>query len=687
MADLEIVDLERFQRDFVQEVIARADAHEEGALREDELTQVFIEYLVDIGEIEDAEISYHQARGVKANGFYVSEDGDRLDLFVTDARLTEALESVTKTDVDTAFKRVRSFLEKALDGYHKSLEEASDGYDMAWAIWSSRRDLVSARLFLVTDGLTKIEAIEDFRIGEIEISHHVWDLRRLYRADVSNAGHEPIKVNFEDLTGQPLRCLAVPQTSEKYRCFMSMLTGQTIVDLYLRHGPRLLERNVRSFLQLRGDVNKGIRKTIQEESDMFVAYNNGLSIVVRGVTGEENGIDNFEISSTDDFQIVNGGQTTGSIYRAATKDKYDISKIFIPVKITEITGTEYVDEVAPKISLFANSQNKVNKADFTSNDPFHVKLEEVSRKTWAPPKRGLQKQTRWFFERARGQYLDSKTREGTPARQKAWEAINPRRQMFTKTDLGKFENAWSQLPQIVARGAQKSFLYFMAKLDERGGIEVDEEYFRRLVAKAILFKETERIVTRQKFGGYRSQIVAYSLALLSHCTAQRVDLEEIWESQDLPEALAAFIEEITVLAHKHITNAPNGQNIGEWCKKDLCWERFRETELDVPEAISKGLSSRPANRLKKGTHTADAPSSEEAALIDAMAHVPADTWFGISSWAKETHNLQGWQRSLSFSLGHLASQGRKPSRKQAVQGQKILSEAQSLGFAVNQEDA
>ena len=97
--------------------------------------------------------------------------------------------------------------------------------------------------------------------------------------------------------------------------------------------------------------------------------------------------------------------------------------------------------------------------------------------------------------------------------------------MISKTDLAKFEHTWSQLPSIVSRGAQKCYLDFMDVLDRRGQFLPDEAFFKRAVGRAIMFRETERIVSRRKFGGYRANIVTYTLAWLSHSTAKRIDLD------------------------------------------------------------------------------------------------------------------------------------------------------------------
>jgi hypothetical protein len=506
-------------------------------------------------------------------------------------------------------------------------------------------------------------------------------LRRLHRAVSSGSGHEPVRVDFRSLGAGRLRFIAASPNGAGYRCLIGLLPGDVLVQLYKQFGPRLLERNVRSFLQLKGKVNQGIRHTILEAPQMFLAFNNGLSITAAGLEVVDNGDGTVEVLAAEDFQIVNGGQTTGSLYRAAIKDKAPLADLFVPVKITEILADADVDEIAPQISMSANNQNKVNMADFTANHPFHRRMEELSRTIWAPPPYGLQRQTRWFFERARGQYHDALGRTRTPGERKAFEAVHPRRQLFTKTDLAKFDHTWSQLPHIVSRGAQKCYLDFMDVLDRRGAYLPDEAYFKRLVARGILFREAERIVSRQKFGGYRANIVTYTIAWLSHRTAKRIDLAGIWEAQAVTPALAHAIESVCIAAHDHITSPPGGQNVTEWCKKEACWEAFRERIISLPSGLDPELLSREYPEPSKAVHGLEEERSEfERELASAISGVSAETWYTMAAWAKDTQSLQPWERSLAFSLGKLATSGRVPSRKQVDHGARILDEARGLGF-------
>ena len=330
------------------------------------------------------------------------------------------------------------------------------------------------------------------------------------------------------------------------------------------------------------------------------------------------------------------------------------------------------------ISRYSNSQNKVSEADFSATDPFHVKLEELSRTIWTPPAPGQQRQTHWFYERARGQFLDAQAREATPAKKKAFLSINPKQQRFTKTDLAKFENTYAQFPHLVCRGAEKNFTEFMLSLKEAGHVLPDEAYFRRLIAKAILFRRAERIVQALSFGGYRAQIVTHSLSFLSHRTAMRLDLDRIWKEQDIAEPVTESIRLVAGMVHGVITVPPGGRNITEWCKKEDCWKRVRDLDIKLPESLSSYL-------VAKGLAPAEVardPVSAQARSDDMerIASVPPDKWFELSAWAKQTGNLQPWQRGLAFSIGRLLGRGKELSRKQATQGVKILDEAERLGF-------
>jgi hypothetical protein len=558
------------------------------------------------------------------------------------------------------------------------MEEASPAFDMASTIHSMRAATRTLRLFYLTDGLTTLENTPTREHNGVSISYHVWDLRRIHRAVSSRQVREPISIDLEATFGAPIRCVTAGTGEGEYTAYLAVIPGRVLADIYEQYGPRLLERNVRSFLQARNKVNKGIRATILNEPAHFLAFNNGIAITASSLRLAPLPEGGNGIAALNDLQIVNGGQTTASIF-AARRDA-DLSRVAVAAKIT-VVRPELLDEFVPSITRFANSQNRINDADFFANDPFHIEIERFSRTVWAPAADGVQRQTKWFYERARGQYQDELAREETPARKRAFKSVHPTTQKFTKTDLAKFENAWAAQPHIVSLGAEKNFRAFALRLGERGRIAVTLEYFQRLIAKAILFRRTERIVSLQNFGGYRANIVAYSVAYLSHATEQRINLDQIWRSQKLDSALEMTIAAVARAVREVIIAPPRGGNVTEWSKRKECWEAVLKLGVSEINALPNSILI-PAGRSKSVETLEDYIDPAEEELISRIAKIPPVVWFELSHWAKETDNLQGWQRAIAFSLGRIVGNGQRPSRKQASQAEKILEEAARLGFRI-----
>lgn len=668
-------ELEQFYDDFRHDIIARSEVEGEEVFREEMFTQTFTDYLKEAGEVDDVNVCSFRSRGMAVNGYSVSEDEETLHLFISDYSHEVDITVLTKSVIDDHFRRLATYAEKCFGGLYKQIEEASPAHDMAMHIHDVGRELTQIRLYLMTNQLVKPVPIGDIALGDITVSHHVWDIDRLYRFVSSGKSREAVEIDLDNYGG-PIPCLEV-KSNEEYSTLLAVVPGGTLMRMYADLGPRLLERNVRSFLQARGSVNKGIRTTILNEPHRFMAYNNGLSGTAEAVKVIRLADGSTGIQWLKDFQIVNGGQTTASLYNTSRKDKSDLHDVFVQMKLTVVNNMEDIDEIVPKISQYANSQNKIQTADFSANDPFHRKLEELSRSIWAPSKSGSERQTRWFYERARGQYSDAREKENTPARKKAWEKSYPRKQMFTKTDVAKYENIWGQLPHIVTRGAQKNFNEFTIQLQKRGRFLPDQRYFEHLVAKAILFKATEQIVREQKYPGYRANIVAYTLAILSHKTAQRIDFGEIWKNQSISPDLEEVLKTLVPVVQEELISSAGSSNVTEWSKKEACWKHMMNLEVTIPDAVI-------ARHINKTTGTGiEAPSEEESEEINYIKGIPAQYWFDLCQWAKETNNLQAWQRSLAYSLGSLAKRGREPSRKQAIHGRKIIDESRRLGFALD----
>jgi len=293
---------------------------------------------------------------------------------------------------------------------------------------------------------------------------------------------------------------------------------------------------------------------------------------------------------------------------------------------------------------------------------------------------GTGQEAKWFYERARGQYADALSKERTPAAKTKFRLIYPTKQKFTKSDVAKWEMSWAQKPQIVSRGAEKNFRAFMNDVGSDTPTTA-VGFVQRLLAKGILFRESERIVTDQDFGGYRANIVAYTIAKISNVTGMRVDFDQIWSKQCLPDGLAAAVAEVSHIVHQVLVDPPLGTtNVGEWAKRDACWAKVLQVDWKVPEALESELLDVGTSRLVKHEDQQAVATDDDRADADIVRSMTPEAWFALSKWAKETGNLQPWQRSLAFSLGKILSNGAEASRKQNHQGAIIAQSATVLGF-------
>jgi hypothetical protein len=666
-----------FGADFYQQVLLAKETDSYSIEFDDYFTTVMLEYLEDIGDVENAVICPYRGYGLQMNGYSISEEFESVDIYVSIFVENEIPQSVSRTDIDAALKRAIQLYRKATNDLYASFEKDNDTYGFASAIHTHMNDIKTVRIIAITNGLVKPIPFKNISIGGAEVSFYVWDMDRLYRCVNSGKMREMVEIDFMKKFNTSIQCIE-NKISDKYSAYLAIVPGEILAKLYEEHGARLLERNVRSFLQVKGQVNKGIRDTLKDEPDMFLAYNNGISVTAESVEIARDENDKPSIMKIRDMQIVNGGQTTVSIFNAYKDKKInaDLSNVYVQMKLSVIDDSADMDEIVPKISAYANTQNKVQVADFSANDPFHRKIEELSRTIWAPVQGGSKSQN-WFYERARGQYLDMLNQESTPLRKRQFKEEHP---LFTKTDLGKYENTWDQLPHQVSEGAQKNFKKVTLRLSERGNLVPDVKYYEHLIAKTILFRRTERLVQEQQFGGYRANIVTYTIAFLCYITAQRIDLDRIWKDQSLSAALEEEIIKVSRIAQQHIVNPPGGANIGEWCKNVRCWNALKEVDYIIKEELNKELISVARPNATAENMSINSVTEDEKSVIENVRLVPATTWFELSRWAKETNNFQTWQRSLVFTIGTILSRSKIPTYKQANQAIKVYKEAETKGF-------
>lgn len=679
--------VEEFFHDFRQETLAGAEA--ESTYQLEAFMDAVSNELIETGFVEGFEHCHYRApRGMRIDGYWFNDEGN-LDIFIADFDCRRELETLTKTDVDATFKRLINFFEASLEGA-LAPDVTTPEYGLVKQISDRRASTRQVNFYLVSERVLsdRLQDYPDNEIGGIQASFHIWDIARFQRQRSSRGHKEALNIDFVELFGDGINCLPANLGLDSYKSYLIVMPATILAKLYDRYSARLLEQNVRTFLQARAQVNKGIRATILNEPQMFFAYNNGITATAQDVeTRQKDG--HLQIARMTDLQIVNGGQTTASLFHTQLRDKADLSEIFVQMKLSVIES-EQSEMIVPRISEYANTQNRVNAADFFSNHPFHVRMADFSRRIWAPAQQGAQRETKWFYERARGQYIDAQS-SLTPAEQKRFKAEYPKPQMLTKTDLAKFENVFDDHPKWVNRGGQKNFSQYAQRIGkewEKSAEDFNELYFKRAIARGILFRRTEKMVSAQPWynGGYRANIVAYTLAVLGEVTQKRnlsIDFQRIWSTQNIDDLLLEALETISSAVNEDIIHPPKGiSNISEWAKKDDCWTRLYEKCDDIAISLSKTFwatlaskdNSKFENKAAKQTQKIDDGIEAQRNILK----IPGKVWFEL----RERMAARGLLTPKEIGIMNVAAllPNKIPSEKQSVVLIEILERARQEGF-------
>ena len=583
-------ELEQFVHDLYHEVNSLAFSDVDGASKEEKFSEHIMNILAEAGETEGVKLCTFAKENrfenieLKINGYAIEDGYESVDLFITHYVDQNRIFDLKTSDFKSHVGWGTKFLNAALKGYEDEIDPSNEAHTLAAIIRKYREDLVRVNIFLLSNGNIPFDAPKNNKIDgfeDLQINIHIWDLERIHRLSQSKYNREPIEIDFKETLGVVIPCLSMPSDNELYECYLAIVPGLTLATLYRNYGTRLLESNVRAFLQQTGKVNKGIRDTIKEDPHMFLPYNNGLATTAMDVKTEV--VDGtLSITAVKDFQIVNGGQTTASLFHTLKKFKADLSKVFVQMKLTVIKDEDKKNEIVPYISRYANSQNKVSELDLTSNNPFLIRLEELSRTTYAIDPEDYNKQTIWFFERVTGQYREALGKEPTKGKQDAFKLKYPTHQKIIKSEVAKYMNTFRCMPYHVAKGAQKNYNQYLKTIEtEYKKTKPTSVFWEDVVANAILFKTADKLFGRKGIDAIgdtnvRSQTVAYGLALLHYATKNRINLGEIWKKQNVDDKLQEQIKRGLIFVNVYFSKL-QGQLISEVAKSEKTWEKLLES--------------------------------------------------------------------------------------------------------------
>lgn len=267
--------LQEFAEELVQTVHARSRST--GTYFADAFFDVVTEHLIDAGEIDEAERAYFDSgRGTRVDGYGgdPSDAESKLTLIAIDEVPEAESPNFTQTDMEKLFGRMERFVTSARSGELRgTLEETNPAWGLADLIRVRWPAIRTVRLLIVTNRplSARVDRKDGGQLDGIPVVYSVWDLNRLHRFISATAERESLEVDFLEEFGEGLPALEVDSPESNCRSFLAAIPATALTAIYDRWGARLLEQNVRVYLQGRSKVNKGILTTIADEPHMFFA--------------------------------------------------------------------------------------------------------------------------------------------------------------------------------------------------------------------------------------------------------------------------------------------------------------------------------------------------------------------------------------------------------------------------------
>ena len=700
-------------RSVIHEDIALA-ANANMSTPEEEFLKYVTDILIDGEEFDDFEECYYEGvsrrkANIRIDGYSMDETDGSCCLFISDYHGPYEDDAIRAEDIITLFNKVRHFVEEATKyEMYLELEESTQAYEFAQTLYFEKQNITKYRFYLLTDAYNRQRKknIKDTEVAGTIVELNVWDVSRIFDVVNSKTQKESVEILLSDFDSDGIPCVKAvdyvdviadieiapkyddeenpdekPENMMTYSSYLAVVPGRILNDLYLEYGSRLLEGNVRSFLSVRGKVNKSIQNTIKNYPEMFFAYNNGIAATASEID-VDNTSDGLKITRIKDLQIVNGGQTTASIANTiltARKDEnVDISRLYVPMKIS-VLDHSMSERIIPKISEYSNSQNKVDASDFFSNHPFHIRMEDYSRKTPAPAVNGNQYQQYWYYERTRGQYNQGKMKfKPKSSQMKQYAMRYPESQVIKMVELAKYMEIYEGAPDVVSKGKQalvKVFAEDIKKQWAKSDAEYNTYYFKRVVSLAIIFKGTDEIIKQTDWykekHSYKANVIAYTMSVLfnyvrTNVKGFEVDFIRIWNLQKLYPELEQQIRILCTQVYEFITRSDRlTENVTQWCKQAKCWERAQKYDWNIQPIFLRTLIE--VEQIKSEEKSAKEARKVENE-VDALKHIMAagkEYWEKVYEWGFTRKLLSEMESSILKIVVNMDVTGRIPSVKQA----------------------
>lgn len=702
------MDIGEFRIQFMEQL--RFDAEHEGTEPESQFISKALDLLEEIGDVSDPmpmSIEMKGRRGrIMAFDAYAYDEADGALIMIASDFINEIdnTPTLTNTRIDELFMHMRNFIEESVEG---DVSAYCDDSDLAINIAKEIKTKVGKSMltteilrfkFIILSNAVlsrQVKNISREEFLERPVELNIWTIERFHQTYSTNSS-EIIEIETKDFGCDGIQYLKADIGEEtNYDAYLGIVPGEFLANIYCKYGSKLLQGNIRAFLSVRGKVNKGIRETIIKNPENFFTYNNGIAVVARTIGFSE---DKSKIIYLKDPQIINGGQTTASLANAKIKKEVKdggMNNLFVPMKLTVLNVDDDMSEedidrynsITKTISQCANSQNAVSEADFFSNHPFHVLMEQLSRKKMAPPVNGNPYQTIWFYERSRGKWEQEQMQLSPAARAKFCEK-HPKNQVIKKEKLAKCLNAFAMNPHEVCQSSAINFSHFAKTINnlyETSKESINEVFFSRCVCSVIIFDSIDRRINKADWyptGGNKAQIIPYAIAKLMSMIPKDMDLDWklIWQKQEMYPALEKELMNLAHIVHEFFEKEAQGGLVRSLARRADTWNKCKNLPLSLSEEFKSTLIPKYEMKQEEATAKKERKFSQGIDISVEVFKLGAEYWKKVYNDLSKENILSYGDVAFIGSIAEYIKRNSLPSAAQCKRLIKIVEKAEDKGY-------
>ncbi|MDA7551794.1 AIPR family protein [Rhodobacteraceae bacterium] len=224
----------------------------------------------DAPDLFPVEIFKEGHSGYQVNAYNFDVETGEITFAVADTEFSNELITFNRQHAEKYIKRALRFFNNCKKkSFVDELEESSDDWELAAHVHENIDFVKRVRILFFSPSVSSIQKPLEFEHADgVDFSRNIFDLVRYHNILGNFSTSEDYEIVLNDFGTESIPLLPASIT-DGYQSYMAVMPGELLAKIYSLFGGKLLEQNVRVFLQAKTKVNRGIIETIEKSPDHF----------------------------------------------------------------------------------------------------------------------------------------------------------------------------------------------------------------------------------------------------------------------------------------------------------------------------------------------------------------------------------------------------------------------------------